>query len=480
MLTGIRLKANPTLEQKLILSQWMGCARVIWNAKCDEHKYYSTYARKYCAIGTYAPVDAKAAQFKDEELTPWLSQCPSQIIRNSATNWYSTYQKFMKGICGKPKRKPKTDRGSIYLTNELFRFAVCPDGVTRLFVGTKTNNIGYLSFKSHRRFNTPKSLYIRKECGQYFVSFCYDDGGETVPVTDKENLEYLKGASEQWLKEHVVGVDRGVVVPAHTGENAYNFSVGQDRHLKQQERYRKRLQRRLAKQVKGSNRSNRTKQRISKTYRKQANIRQDFCHQTSRKLVDSSAKVIILEALNTSKMARKPKALQDENGKYLPNRAKAKAGLNKSILNVGWHYLETYTQYKATKAGKAVFKISTAYTSQECSQCGHTHPSNRKTQESFLCGHCGHSDNADRNAAMVIKGRAIKLFQDSGTELQGKGIPLLCAGRGANHKTRKAKVSPAGGNEASKKNVPLTVNHDGCMIQEALPLWGRVVHVFPG
>ncbi|WP_286397328.1 helix-turn-helix domain-containing protein [Acinetobacter towneri] len=36
MLTGIQLRAYPTNHQKLILSQWMGCARFIWNAKCDE------------------------------------------------------------------------------------------------------------------------------------------------------------------------------------------------------------------------------------------------------------------------------------------------------------------------------------------------------------------------------------------------------------------------------------------------------------
>ena len=151
MLTGIRLQAHPTSRQKQILSQWMGCARYVWNARCGEDRYYSTYARKYCPIGTYAPVDTKTAQFKDKELSPWLYDCPSQIIRNSATR-YKTYQKFMGGLCGKPHRKRKTDRGSIYLTNELFRFDVCEDGVTRLFIGTKTNNIGYLSFKSHKSF----------------------------------------------------------------------------------------------------------------------------------------------------------------------------------------------------------------------------------------------------------------------------------------------------------------------------------------
>ncbi|MBW2648058.1 MAG: helix-turn-helix domain-containing protein [Deltaproteobacteria bacterium] len=31
---GIKLQARPTEDQKLILSQWMGCARFIWNGKC--------------------------------------------------------------------------------------------------------------------------------------------------------------------------------------------------------------------------------------------------------------------------------------------------------------------------------------------------------------------------------------------------------------------------------------------------------------
>src|SRR5437899_2167698 len=115
MLLGISFKANPTTYQKLILSQWMGCARFIWNAKSDEERYYSIFARKYYPIGTYAPIDQTTAQFKNKELSPWLYDCPSQILRNAAVNWYQTFQKFMKGQCGKPKRKPRTDKGSIHL-----------------------------------------------------------------------------------------------------------------------------------------------------------------------------------------------------------------------------------------------------------------------------------------------------------------------------------------------------------------------------
>ncbi len=454
MITGIKLRAYPTSEQKIVLSQWMGCARSIWNAKVDEERYYRTFARKYYPIGTHAPIDQKTSQFKSKELTPWLSKCPSQVIRNSAVNWYKTYQKFMKGACGRPKRKPKTDRGSIYLTREVFRFDRCEDGNLRLFIGTKTNNIGYISFKAHSKFEIPNSLYVRKERGQYYVSFCYENGkSEDELSSNSEHLAFLQGSTKEYLEENVIGVDRGVAIPAHAGSMTFDFCDNQKKNMTKSDRYITRLQRKLARQQKGSNRRNKTKLRIAIHHAKKANIRNDFAHKTSRSLVDSKAKVIVFEALKTSGMTRKPKAKQDEQGRYLPNKAKQKAGLNKSILNVGWHIIEAYTKYKAYQAGKAVFKIPAPYTSQECAKCDHTHPDNRKSQELFVCGNCGNTDNADNNASLVIKKRAINLILNTGTVLSDDSVlrTKSDSGRGGNRKTSRAKSSTSGVQRSVKK-----------------------------
>jgi putative transposase len=454
MLLGIQLKANPTGRQKLILSQWMGCARFIWNAKCDEERYYTTFARKYYPIGTYAPIDQKASQFKNKELTPWLYECPSQIIRNAAVNWYQTFQKFIKGQCGKPKHKPKTDKGSVHLTRELFKFDTGEDGVTRLFIGTKTNNIGYLSFKSHRSFQLPNSIYLKKERGQYTISFCYnDEKRDQHSLTAHEHLAYLKGADKKYLNDHVIGIDRGVANPAQADNQFFDFTSGQKKNLTKTERYIKRLQRRLAKQKqKTSRRRAKTKHRISSHHAKCRNIRKDFCHQTSRTLVNSSAKVFIFEDLKTANMTKAPKAKQDEHGKFISNNAKQKAGLNKAILSKGWHQLEIFTKYKANQAGKALFKVSAHYTSQECANCGHIHPDNRKSQALFHCGCCGHIDHADRNASLVIKKRAIKLILDTGTVLSERGVLTSAdTGRGAKSQPGKGTALSASGNEPSKK-----------------------------
>ena len=121
--------------------------------------------------------------------------------------------------------------------------------------------------------------------------------------------------------------------------------------------------------------------------------------------------------------------------KYLKNNKKQKSRLNKAILDKCWNKIETYIKYKAIKAKKVWFKIAANYTSLECADCGHIHPDNRKRQEVFHCQNCGHLENADQNAACVIKKRAIKLIY-SGTELSSKGV-LLDIGHGASNKTQK-------------------------------------------
>ncbi|MGA6879312.1 helix-turn-helix domain-containing protein, partial [Acinetobacter sp. AND/436] len=123
MLTGIQLRAYPTQHQKLILSQWMGCARFVWNAKCDEDKYFRGFARKFATFDHYYETqDQKYAHFKSDEISSWLANCPSTIQKNSTVNWYNTLKKSIKGLCGRPKRKKKTDKGSIHLTSDLFEF----------------------------------------------------------------------------------------------------------------------------------------------------------------------------------------------------------------------------------------------------------------------------------------------------------------------------------------------------------------------
>ena len=380
-------------------------------------------------IGTFPPIDQKYSQYKTE-LSPWLSDCPSVILRNSCHNWFETYKKFFKGVCGRPKRKKKGDEGSILLTEEVFSLEKNEYGQWKLFVGGKKNNIGFLEVNFHKKdFNPPKTIRIKKSSGQYFVSFCYDDG-QNISEEKNSPLDKARMMFPEELAQGVVGCDRGVKIPLVANGQIFDLTEAEKKNKVKKEKYRKRMQRSLCKKKKGSGRRNRVKAKLTKVSRKLKNIRDNFCHQTSAALVnDKETKVIVFENLKTRNMTKSAKGTIEDPGKNVA----AKAGLNRNILDRCWYKLENYTKYKAKKNQKLFFKIDAKYTSQECADCGHIHPDNRKSQSSFICCRCGYSDNADRNASLVIKKRAIKMILDSGTELSKLGVlvnPNVDSGRG--------------------------------------------------
>lgn len=446
MLTGIRFKAYPTAEQAQTLSQWLGCARVIWNAKHDEDKYLRTFARKYLPIGTFPEINKAYSHFKSEE-TSWLKQCPSQILRNSATIWHKTYQDFFQKRCGRPQRKKKSHGSYMWLTREVFRIDVVK-GHWLLHIGTDRNNIGVLAVKWHKKpKQMPNSIWIKVANGRWSVSFNYADTlDESTLSSQQEHLDWLRQAPREVLEQWVVGVDRGVARPIQTPDRFFtpdNLAL-----LKQarRERHIKRFQRKLARQKQGSNKHRATKLKIANLHGKTKRVREDFLHKASFNLVASS-KVIVLEDLKLKQMTRRAKPkLCEKTGRWLRNNATAKSGLNRSLLGVGLYKFEAFLTYKMYRANKPLVKVSAYNTSRECAVCGHTHEANRRSQATFHCQSCGHTDNADRNAACVIKKRAIDMLLDSGSELSGRGVlrPGQSLGQAFNgSKTGVGKPAPA-------------------------------------
>lgn len=69
--------------------------------------------------------------------------------------------------------------------------------------------------------------------------------------------------------------------------------------------------------------------------------------------------------------------------------------------------LQEFTAYKAAQNGVRTVMVDPAYTSQKCNRCGYVDARNRDHAR-FDCLRCGHSDNADHNAALNIRDRAIQ------------------------------------------------------------------------
>ena len=168
------------------------------------------------------------------------------------------------------------------------------------------------------------------------------------------------------------------------------------------------LQQRLCRQALGSRRREATRLAMAQITARVTDRRRDWAEKISTRLV-TDHDLIVVEKLNTPGMVRKPQAKPDPQhpGGFLPNRAGAKAGLNRAILGSCWGLFARRVDQKAAASGAAVIDVDPRFTSQQCHVCGHTAPANRDSQAVFRCQQCGHSDHADVNAAMNILARGL-------------------------------------------------------------------------
>jgi len=188
-----------------------------------------------------------------------------------------------------------------------------------------------------------------------------------------------------------VGIDRGVAVSAA-------LSTGELLHvpgLTVPERTRKRrLERKLARARRGSNRRGRVRLALARLRAREADRRKDWAEKASTDIA-RRFDLIRVEDLRIRNMTRSARGTRDDPGRHV----RQKAGLNRGILASGWGLLVRRLE---DKAPGRVEKISPAFTSQRCSACGQVDPKSRESQAVFRCTACGHACHADVNAAVNI------------------------------------------------------------------------------
>ena len=214
-----------------------------------------------------------------------------------------------------------------------------------------------------------------------------------------------------------VGIDRGCV---HTLALSDGTFMDMPKPSKAELKRLEYLQRRMARQDRVNEaRGGRTAKFVSRRRRKTLNRfnalqgrivrrRNDWIEKTTTKLAQENV-LVAMEDLDVKAMTKRPKPKPDPDrpGQYLRNGAKAKAGLNRSILGSNWSRLRKRLKDKMDANGGRLVIVPAAYTSQTCHQCGHVASENRESQAVFHCVRCGHQANADVNAAMNILSRAL-------------------------------------------------------------------------
>ncbi|ERT06107.1 transposase, IS605 OrfB family [Lyngbya aestuarii BL J] len=374
---AVKVRLYPTTEQQEILAQHFGCARWWWNRAlnlCIETYQATGKSLSQSALNKFLP------KLKKQEDTEWLSECYSQVLQATTLNLVTAYRNFFERRAKYPRFKAKKNKQSIQYPQSV----KVVDGCLK-FPG----RVGVVKAKIHRPIEeTIKTVTISMmPSGKYFASVLMELEGDKPPTnTDGK----------------VAGIDLGLKDFAIVNDGVKTSKYANPRHLAKPERNLKRKQRKLARKEKGSKSRDKARKLVARVHERVRNVRQDYLHKLSRKLVDEN-QVIVVESLNTKGMVRNHK-------------------LAKAISDVGWGMFVNFLSYKLEKEGKVLVEIDRWFPSSKlCSNCHYQVSEMPLEVRSWTCPSCGIHHDRDGNASANIRAEGIRILSVLGTRTAAGG-----------------------------------------------------------
>ncbi len=314
------------------------------------------------------------------------SQVPQQVLRQVEQTWRS-YFNAIKGW----KKDPK-------------KFLAQP----RLPRYKLKKNLHMLNFPRQRvRIRGTEILFARNLMARGFPTFPLGTlpvtaetctGARLVPFYDRFIVEILYEVDIQSIPKsnnhsRSIGIDLGITNLIATSDGLL-VKGGVVKTINQW--YNKQLA--YYKSLTKKHNQQNTSHRIQRMHRVRANKLRDVFHQTSRFIINycikNNVRTIIIG--------------YNSRWKQHCNLGKR---INQSFVQIPFDKLVYMLEYKAKLVGIAVIRVSEAFTSQQCSNCGIIDKRNRKSRGLYLCHSCGLRLNADHNAAINIRNRLFTLNQ---------------------------------------------------------------------
>lgn len=420
--TALKLKLKPNKEQRLLLNQITGATSVIYNLALEYHKYlWETYnlrntvstpedkKKRYQFMKENSSYVALAKLFKKSELTKlpegcynFLKDVPAEVVQQVLKDLDSALQNFFAGRAKFPKFKNS-------LSKKTFR-SVMTKGVVKLndkYLGVKIPGVGIvpaINPEKGNKKNRKERLALQRVLDK--------DTKINSSTISRDNLRNLYASIQYEYESSVakstgtktVGLDLGITDSVSTSDGEF-FNLPKMKKINSQI---KRLQRKNKSQGKGRKRKvgsrswNKTQKLIAKKMKKKVNIREDFQHKLSDKIVKEND-IIIMEDLKLKNMTKSASGTLESPGTNVAQ----KAGLNRELLNQAMGGLRNKIQYKAQRRGKTFLVVDPKRTSQECFHCHHV-DSKSRSGKTFKCVSCGFEIDADINGAINIKTRGLR------------------------------------------------------------------------
>ncbi|MFS8886161.1 RNA-guided endonuclease InsQ/TnpB family protein [Synechococcus sp. H70.2] len=397
-----RLYPNKTQKRALLDARRLHC--YLYNA-CVAHRRYE-YRRNRRTV-TYLEQQNILPEFK--KAWPEFAQLNAQSLQATVKRVDFAYQRFFQGLSKKPKFK-SIKRYSGWTYPSATGWKVNTNGkhgtVTLRDLGITLRMRG-----KAKNWGKPTTLTIvyKPTLRQWYASFTVEVEVPRPKFGSQSDLKY----------ESIVAYDLGTETAITLYDGSEFHEVANPRFTQRsEEKVRKvaklkRRKRAPGKGVKASRRWKKINRLEAKLKAKVARQRRDWQHKVTSEIA-RRYDIGVTEKLNVRGMTRKAEG----KGK------KRKAGLNKSILSVGFGTLNQMLTYKIEQKGGLVLFLptQTLKPSQRCPKCGAVHKEWADLSNRYhVCPACGFAIERDRGTVMVLYNVALNRQPGLGTSLVSLG-----------------------------------------------------------
>jgi putative transposase len=346
----------PTARQERLLNETLEECRWLYNHFLEQRK--NAWEERQESLTLYDQLGQLPALKRQR---PSLKNVHSQVLQNVGVRIDLAFKAFLRRCRdGEAPGYPRFRGRDRY---DSFCFPQAPSGCQLEGNQLRLSKIGAVHVVLHRELEgKPKTVCIRRSStGKWYVAIAC----EWEPTT-------LEPTPEQ------VGIDVGLASFASfsTGE-----AIENPRFFRQEERALARAQRRMAKEANGTPKRRKRRRVVARVHERTRWKRRNFAHQESRKIVNRF-QVIAVECLSINRMVH--------------NRC-----LAKSISDAACAEFASMVRVKAEWAGRAFVAVNPAYTSQDCSGCGHRQKM-PLGERIYHCPCCHLELDRDLNAALNI------------------------------------------------------------------------------
>jgi putative transposase len=405
-LKSVSLRLYLDAAQAVLCRKTGGCVRLVKNLGLEQR---STFSRPGRSINYYAQ---RAELSALKEAAPFLREAPHHCLQEALVDLDKAFANFFAGRAAYPKRQKKRD-GCSFRFPDPKQFHIRGDTSTP----DRKRNRGIRDVVLHLpklgdvRASMPRALPPGARIKSVTVSSSGDWWCASILYERKVDLP------EDRSQQAVVGVDLGVCQPVATSIGEILTLPRVTERGKERER---RLNRTVSRRKKGSSNRRKAVRALVRFKAAQARRRRDAREKLTTRLAKNHG-VIAMEGLKLRNMTASAQGTAAEPGRNVAQ----KAGLNRSLLDMGMGTMRLRLGQKLAADGGVLLLVPPAHTSQRCNACGHIDPDNRPERDTFRCVACGHEADPDVNAALNIRDYALGLWGDAGRVKVVASLPLL-------------------------------------------------------